>query len=361
MGPDAPPLRLIAALILGGLLGMGLLVVIVWPFIGTLIRYWANYTPKGIALGDETRGERGTLELDLPERNVGYWGMLRRVKRVEGFGGLWKGAGVYAIFVVLSIVLVILIGITVFVLMHFFPFIGKKGIFVILPFIVILSYLITIPVCVVVVRSIATSKKLWVRQPIKAYRALLNPFERRNPFRLCLLPGLAFGIILADLVQGALAIPRGLIMAKPSHSIFKYVCLILLDIVMALAVTPLHVAIIRLALQERAAPVPQAPVGEEGNILLDPQNALPTYQEAEGIEFAGAEEDVINIRSGQVPYKGLIDCMKSISKEEGIRTLWRGWYLSVIYFILTGVSVAVSPVPPKGGGMGITSWLSMSM
>jgi len=59
-------------------------------------------------------------------------------------------------------------------------------------------------------------------------------------------------------------------------------------------------------------------------------------QEEEGdaedvMEYAGAEEDVIGLRSEMDPYTGMIDCIQKIAREEGLGALYRGWWLTLLF------------------------------
>ena len=137
-------------------------------------------------------------------------------------------------------------------------------------------------------------------------------------------------------------------MARPPSSVVGIILSIVASIISALAITPFHVAIARLSLQERTAPLPPVQaLGAESGILA-PQVDIPPP--LEGVEFAGAEEDVVNIRSGQEPYKGLFNCMKCIAKEEGLSTLWRGWYVLALFAIFSEVPYRVAGYPSGGVG-----------
>lgn len=62
-----------------------------YPLLSTLTRYQANYTPIGRLGRDEV--ERPVLLQQLrpdPVENT-FWAMCKRVKRLEGWAGLYKG------------------------------------------------------------------------------------------------------------------------------------------------------------------------------------------------------------------------------------------------------------------------------
>ena len=50
--------------------------------------------------------------------------------------------------------------------------------------------------------------------------------------------------------------------------------------------------------------------------------------DAEG-EFAGTE-DVIGLRDESDPYTGLLDAAKRMREEEGLKALYRGWWITLL-------------------------------
>jgi hypothetical protein len=68
---------------------MALMLAITMPFAGVLIRYRANYTPEtGTVRLDDEAGPGIALRTDP---SIGYFGMMKRVHRLEGWAGLYKG------------------------------------------------------------------------------------------------------------------------------------------------------------------------------------------------------------------------------------------------------------------------------
>lgn len=59
---------------------------VVVPFEGILVRYRANYAPRGLRLTEEgVEGQHG------PDHSVNsLWGMFKRVRGLEGTEGLYK-------------------------------------------------------------------------------------------------------------------------------------------------------------------------------------------------------------------------------------------------------------------------------
>jgi len=334
-------LQLILAVLIG--IAASLLIVsALWPFLGTLTRYMAHYRPKRVVLGDEDRGERGLLQIHSENDEptfTGYWSLFRRVKRVEGTRGLWKGLGTFLIMFSCTVAMMLLLALvfTVFRL-HLSPS---------LPFfalgLIIVIYIISIPVRVVVYRSLTTSRRLGFLEPLLAYKTLLfTRAERRNPLRLCLLPGLLISVILLDVESSIFSSVKETIgKALNYHRSYSWGSIGLsigLSIVCSLLATPIEVVLVRLSVQEHSPgefPTESLPAPETDVFQPLETEDPPAYQESQGIEFAGVEEDVINLRTDQEPYKGFVDCLRSIVREEGWGTLWRGWgIIAALYFLV---------------------------
>jgi hypothetical protein len=76
--------------ILAALVGLALFV----PFLGVVVRFRSNYTPKGLHLGGEDT--EATAQQLSQDPRVGpvvnsLWAMFWRVRRIEGWMGLFKG------------------------------------------------------------------------------------------------------------------------------------------------------------------------------------------------------------------------------------------------------------------------------
>lgn len=308
-----------------------------FPFVGTLMRFWAHYNPKQIVLGDESRGEMGILQLGLTDDSQnfnGYWGLMRRVKRIEGIRGLWKGLDVFAVYFFGNfMILIILFTILRFI---FSLHLGLASASLsIVP--IVIAYLSAIPLRAVFIRSFAASRRLRISQPAQMYKTLLyNTFERKYPLSLLSIPGLLIGFFLNDLEVYSLSKLRESIMQlmrlqRPLSR--ESICLsLILDLCGALLLTPMEVIITRLALQERRRTVHHVaseddPTGPAPVSTVSGEPNPPSYDDLEGIEFAGFEEDVINLRTDQEPYTGFMNCVQCIAKEEGFSTFWRGWYI----------------------------------
>lgn len=49
-----------------------------------------------------------------------------------------------------------------------------------------------------------------------------------------------------------------------------------------------------------------------------------------GQELRTSGEDVIQLRTGRAPYKGVMDCAMKIKEEEGLGALYKGWWWTMV-------------------------------
>jgi hypothetical protein len=73
---------------------LGVLMAIMVPLFGAMVRYRAHYRPLGVHLGHDKQGVGETRERDLDRslpQPTSLFGTLRRVKALEGWYGLYKG------------------------------------------------------------------------------------------------------------------------------------------------------------------------------------------------------------------------------------------------------------------------------
>jgi len=251
--------------------------------------------------------------------------MLKRVYRIEGRLGLYKGLMPTTISTLI---------LTVFVLGFFRT--GHRGAYSPPPAgplgmlgYTIVSMLIALPSKVITYRAITTPHKLPYFKPIYSLRVLLTPTERRRPWIIYLTPGLLTTqvchityVVLALRSFRHLLLPRLSQPGVPTKEELSNVSLTIYFVVVLFStviLTPLEVIATRLAIQRNhAAPEYNSVVQEEEG---------DAEQHA---EYSGVEEDVIGLRSEGDPYLGMVDCAKSIAQEEGYRALYRAWWLTLL-------------------------------
>jgi len=297
-------------------------IAIVVPLTGALVRFRANYNPKGLHLDAE-----GTAVVHTGPVISSYIGMLRRIHRIEGMPGMYKGL----MPTLLS---------TIFIIIFMAgalddlssrhggyrpPTMGIGGTLVYGIFMMVVQ----LPVLIITYRAITTPHKLPYFSPIHSLRVLLTSTERSRPWVLYLTPGLmatqASHISYVVLALGTFRrflLPYTSEGGVPSIEDFSFVKLsiyIALVIFSTILLAPLEVIATRLAIQRN-----------HSTSGFNSVSQVPDTDAEEATEYAGADEDVIGLRSEEDPYVGMLDCAKRIVDEEGWRALYRAWWLTLL-------------------------------
>ncbi|KAF8194064.1 hypothetical protein K438DRAFT_1969354 [Mycena galopus ATCC 62051] len=311
--------------LLATVLPIALTLGITMPFTGVLVRYRANYRPKrGVHLADENEAYETRAETDS------YFGMMRRVHRLEGWAGLYQG-------LMPSIItaLIALVAVSPFAI---FLSMGTKvlpGGRVVIPtpsglvlwilsfaFAVIPAILI-IPMQIITNRAITTPHKLSTFAPKAALQLLLSPAERLHPWKLYFAPGVGLSELLQGLVSPTLSLlfyfVPGLYLSHRLPVLFASLPIIAL---MTLMLTPLQVMGARLTLQRLDA---------SSDVASDAASAPPAHG-----------EEVMEFRTQQAPYTGLIDCGRQMVEEEGWRALLRAWWVTPFLMFTSGAVMLAS-------------------
>ncbi|KAJ7218011.1 hypothetical protein GGX14DRAFT_599126 [Mycena pura] len=297
---------------------------IVVPLTGVLIRFRANYNPRGLALD----AEGSAVPHTGPVVNS-YFGMFRRVLNLEGVPGLFKG-------LMPSLVTALIVSLIIISMLdpsgrhgaYRAPVTGVLGTFLYGLGMVILS----LPSAIIT--SITTPYKLPYLKPIQSLRVLLTPTERRRPWILYLTPGLLLTqflhvayvtLILGPLHRFLVPMKSEFGIAYPDTTPLKLAIYFAVVLTSTIVLTPLEVITTRLAIQRNHASSEYNSVSQE------------VEGEAEEVpEFVGVE-DVIGLRNEAEPYLGLVDCAKSIINEEGFKALYRAWWVSVLGGVVSAV------------------------
>jgi len=297
------------------------------PLSGALVRVRANYNPRGLQLDDE-----GNVEPHTGPVVTSFFGMLARVKRIEGWAGLYKGLMptlVETSFLTMVAVLVLSAN----------PNFSRKavpdGIFKMLLYSAV-AILISLPSVVLTYRSVTTPYRLPFFNPLYALRVLLTPYERRRPWLIFLTPGL----FLSQFVHSAYALlflrtlhklllppsenaPSPLFDANPVN-IGIYLTIAGLSTII---LCPLEVITTKLAIQRNhAAPEYNSVEQEVESDAVDAE---------EYVEYSGSDEDVIGLRHEKDPYLGMMDCARRVAQEEGWTALYRAWWFTFFVSLAT--------------------------
>ncbi|OJA10852.1 hypothetical protein AZE42_06130 [Rhizopogon vesiculosus] len=269
---------------------LALSMAVMVPLVGTMVRFRAHYNPNGPQLHSEGELEGGHHTGPVVSS---FFGMLRRMYRIEGWSGLYRGlmpslpSRVIPLFLVISL--------SHSNLRHEMN--DSDGGAVGMLAYSILVMLVSLPLEIITNRAITTPHKLPYFNVIYSLRILLTPTERRRPWILYLTPGLlaakvahaAYGVLFVRLIGQLL--PE---FAKPG-TIIRLEEIPPIRFTIAFAIVVLTKAIL-----------------------------IPWEEDGDGekvTEYAGAEEDVIG--TDWEPYVGLVDCGKRIIDEEGWKTLYR--------------------------------------
>ncbi|KAJ7287475.1 mitochondrial carrier domain-containing protein [Mycena rebaudengoi] len=301
-------------------IGLSLIVslLVAVPFTGVLVRFRANYTPRGLALDNE-----GSAVPHTGPVVRSYFGMFKRVWQIEGVQGMYKGLMPTFLSSLLVTVIILSFLDTSRHGAYKAPVTGVIGTLLYSIGIMLLS----LP-SAVITWAITTPHKLPYFKPMKSLRVLLTPTERRRPWIIYLTPGLlateSIHVAYVVLILGPLHRFLKPITIEPGSSLFEvswtmlaiYFAVVLVSTVI---LAPLEVMSTRLAIQRNHS-------SSEYNSVT---------QEVEGeaeetAEFAGAEEDVIGLRNEADPYMGFVDCAKTIIEDEGMQAIYRGWWVTLL-------------------------------
>nr|GAT55659.1 predicted protein [Mycena chlorophos] len=310
---------------------------LVTPLVGALVRLRANYAPRRVQLPTDASVEEGGGG-PVARGRSSYFGMLRRVHRIEGWAGMYKGIMPSIIESVLSIVLVapiLSLAITLIDRISTYPLNFHLG-RTFAPFLVLVAVCLFVPLDIIKTRVITTPYKLPAFEPAVALRAILSPSERARPARLYALPGVVAATLLENVVP-LVMYPVWLVILQvldigPHHAggrsvlmILRYsACYFVGIVLLALtttALTILNVLKIRLSLQR--LPAPASTTGSEDGADVDVDVALYS-----------ATEDVLEVRteseSEHAQYTSLKNAYRSVLAEEGARALLRGWWITAL-------------------------------
>ncbi|KAK0226211.1 hypothetical protein IW262DRAFT_1360454 [Armillaria fumosa] len=311
------------------ILSLAVSLAIIVPLTGILIRFRANYNPKGLQLDLEGGAQPHTGPVIKS-----YFGMMKRVYQLEGWPGLYKG--LMPTLLSTSVVTVLIV-----VFMdtpkprhgtYHAPQTGVLGTLVYS----IGMMLIALPTAIVTYRAITTPHKLPYLNAAKSLRILLTPTERRRPWIIFLTPGLlAAEVLHIAIVVLALGPLRRLLLptlpesnsSLPHVSSVRLAIYLVVVLVATALLTPLEVMATRLAIQRNHASSEYNSVSQE--VEGDAEDTD---------EFSGVEEDVIGLRNEGDPYLGLADCAKRIIGEEGWGALYRAWWITLLGTFSSGVA-----------------------
>ncbi|RPD53543.1 mitochondrial carrier [Lentinus tigrinus ALCF2SS1-6] len=297
------------------------------PLTGALVRLRANYNPKALQLDPE-----GNVNVHTGPIVTSFFGMLRRVYRIEGWAGLYKGL------MPTAIATMVMTGFAIAALdskrLASHGRVDPPDVGILATFVYgIFGMLVALPAAIITYRSIVTPYRLpWFR-PMYSLRILLTPTERRRPWVLYLTPGL----LVAQVLQISYTVVilrslRSLLLAGSSFSSVKFGIYVVIEMLSTVIICPLEVMTTKLAIQRNHSAAEYNSVEQE---VEDDAIEAPEYA-----EYSGQEEDVIGLRHEKDPYLGFLDCAKHIIDEEGWQTLYRAWWVTMLAAIVSAAAAA---------------------
>ncbi|KAL5480708.1 hypothetical protein ACEPAI_9648 [Sanghuangporus weigelae] len=280
--------------------------VLWFPFSTTLIKYRVNYVPRRVSLD----GERSRV----PESGEGavksYFGMLKKVLRVEGFSGFYKGFMPWLLEYIVCLVIDRLH-------VKFFFSMSDDGAFSSSPrnrVYRIFETLLFLPVKIVAMRATTCSYKLpWFDSTV-SLNALLTEAEHQRPWLLFLAPGVlvlealalaydayAFSHFFTKIIAPNYGGDKSV--AKPRRSLARFVSFLCFAALNVTVKCFLDVVSARLCVQRNDQ----------------------TGDDASSVSKI-TKRDV----AGNLPYTGFVDCVQRIVNEEGLSALFRAWWYDLI-------------------------------
>ncbi|KAF9268951.1 mitochondrial carrier [Marasmius fiardii PR-910] len=301
------------------ILSIAISLAIFVPLTGVLVRFRANYNPKGLQLDAE-----GGAQPHTGPMIQSYFGMMKRVYNVEGVNGLYKGF--MPTFLSTAFVTALIIAFMDTPKATHGKYSSPDATILGTLFYSTIMMLVALPTAIITYRSITTPLRLPWLNATKSLRVLLTPTERRRPWILYLTPGLLTAEVshIIIVVMGLNPLRR-LLLPSPGKNFFDELSYWKLGTFLTIlasstaVLTPLEVIATRLAIQRNHSSSEYNSVSQE-----------ITGDAEEPSEFAGTEEDVIGLRNEEDPYLGLVDCAKRIAQEEGWKALYRAWWITFL-------------------------------
>ncbi|TFK25693.1 mitochondrial carrier [Coprinopsis marcescibilis] len=299
------------------LIALAGVLAILAPLNGVLVRFRVNYSGrKSLQLHElDSNGTAAPRPSPIVKT---YYDMFRRVDRLEGVAGLFKGS--------MPTVIQIL-GVTILVALFVDPRKSRwlKARAPIAEILISLLYtsimlIATLPIRVISNRAIITPMKLGYLNPGHALRVLLTATELKRPWTIYFTPGLLAAealhsmtivFILGPLRRGLLPQFSKACASFDGVSAGNIALYTVSTLFITAIITPLEVIATRLSVQRN---------GVDAEYSSIQQN----------VDGPGREE-VVGLRDKGDPYLGFADCAKRIIHEEGVMTLYRGWWLTFLW------------------------------
>ncbi|SHO76765.1 Uncharacterized protein MSYG_1104 [Malassezia sympodialis ATCC 42132] len=354
---------------------------IILPVTNALTRLRANFLPRAVSLDsvmEDGRGpepERTNIFTRLiPWRHEksskigpvvpGLWAMMQRIRRLEGWRGLFKGATPMGILMIVSVLIVASrVDFSYMSSGHLKPSgeIHPIGDFMLS----IITYLAAFPFELLMRRTMAHPAFVNWQRPRTALRQVLSPKEVLQPWRLYMIPGLVPAVLLRNVILIRLTLlmrhllvpafdrlknvapadPKDDVFEGPTSALYQISTMGMLTFllwvgVVACVCTVLDCVLVRLMIQYDQSTTMSAPAPHNHQAQVDAEPMSASEQQL-------TQEPVLSLRycfnadntslnyfvTPQVePYAGLFDCIQKMYREEGPESLFRGMLYTFLGF-----------------------------
>ncbi|WFD00876.1 hypothetical protein MYAM1_003631 [Malassezia yamatoensis] len=335
-------------------LGLLLLNVVVsvfssfWAYVG-YVRQCANYRPKGVALSDTEPAPK------LGPNVRGVFAMVSRTKSLEGWRGLYQGTTV-AIILNYLLTVVSMAGIAATLLfssqIHIPPTTAKYLYYVYL----LVSWLgpifLTLPLEVIMTRTMVYPHRVNWREPKRALSAVLSEREYKRFWRLYTLPGVLPIMLIRGALMRVLNVTPAMmlqsfrtnwiqiLLGAPEHAakigLLRVLVVAAWSLLTVACTVPVYVIAVRLMIQ-RTEPY-AIDQGSDAPDTFTPRTLDPTAEPVISLrpcaEPLNEAESFYGAASVE-PYRGVLDCVRKMTQEEGLEVLGRGIYFTTFLVFWT--------------------------
>lgn len=365
------------------------LIAVSVPVTNVLTRLRANYLPHAVSLdhvmeaGREPEPERRSLWSVVYEwryyenPKIGpnvrtFWPMAKRVYRLEGVRGLYKGTTLTVVQLFVTLILILLFNQPTV----YHPY-DVRLIAVERPvrsfFTLVITTLVLLPTEVLICRSMVHHANVSWRHPRTALRQVLSPSEVLHPWRLYLIPGLVQVQLVRQIMASYMThyvrywtmpvledfVPQPGrnkdTFEAPSSDTFRVTFFGLLFFLTwclcaAIVLVPVDCILVRLMTQYDRSTSLDAP----GPAFHNDQAAAQAHADVEDeLRATTSSEPVTSLRpcyghdqptatefgaSEVAPYDGVLDCARKMYDEEGSESLMRGATYTIVGYMLMAFS-----------------------
>ncbi|EUC61592.1 carrier protein [Rhizoctonia solani AG-3 Rhs1AP] len=306
-----------------GPIALGIFIIV--PISGAIVRLRASYSPKGLQLdqGDDTNeSSHVTPEASVGPAVISLFNVVYRTYRLEGWPGFYKGFMPAFVSTVLYTLWAIL---TIPQHPQYIPRCSMHAPATDISRALLYGFgtlVVSIPYEILFNRAVCTPHRLPWFKPMQALRIILTPYEIRKPWMLYFTPGLLHYskshcqlLIMSQLRNLSSPIGSGEQNWRTKFLSRSQIEILFLFIICSTVILcPLEVFATRLSIQRN-----QSKVHPTTDNTVEPP-----------VEYIGEEEDVITLRSEEDPYTGLVDCAQRMVREEGVGSVFRAWWLTMI-------------------------------